>query len=101
METTERNSMFKRKQEPELLMDPIQRVLIEMEAHEPDGEEYHRCLDRLERLVRLKKEEKSQIDPNTLLTVGGNVLIALGIVAYEQKHVWGSKAAGMFLRPRG
>lgn len=92
--------MWKRRKEPDLLMDPIERVMLEMEHHDPPSEEYDKSLDRLERMIRLKKEEKGKIDPNTLVLVAGNLLGILVIVAYEQKHVMASKAVQFILRPR-
>jgi hypothetical protein len=78
------------KKDNALLMDPIMRVKLEMEAVDLDSEQYDKMLNRLERLVRLK-EEKKRISPDALVAASANLLGILIIVAYEQKHVVVSK----------
>jgi hypothetical protein len=66
---------------------------------EPGTEEYSNTLSYLERLVKLKAEDKPErISRNTVAVVLGNLAGILLIVAYEQKHVMTSKAFGTILK---
>lgn len=72
---------------------PIKRVLDEMEMMGPDHESYDDYVDYLERMYKLKRDDrKTLVDPNTLVIAGANLLVTLIIVGYEQKHVITSKA---------
>jgi uncharacterized protein YehS (DUF1456 family) len=83
------------------LNKPIDRVLSEMDEHGPDAPEYPDLLSYLERLVALKRgNSNSSPSPDTLMTVAGNLLGILVIVAYEQKHVMSSKGLGFIGKPK-
>jgi hypothetical protein len=89
--------LFKRK--PSALDNAIARVLLEMETHYPGTEDHLKLTDSLERLMKMKQEERrSRISPDTLAIVGGNLLGILIIVAYEQKHVMTSRGLGFVMR---
>jgi hypothetical protein len=96
--------MFRRflSEKPSVLDEPIEKILTEMNTYGPDTEEYQTALSYLERLVRLKVEEKRQFrfSPDTLAIVAGNLLGILIIVAYEQKHVMVSKGMGLLLKTK-
>lgn len=67
----------------------------------PTHEEYDEIIGRIERLNKLKHEDKPErVSRDTLAMVGANLLGVLIIVAYEQKHVFTSKAFGTILRPK-
>ena len=83
------------------LDESIDRVKIEMHSANPGSDDYNRLLDDLERLVKLRAEEKrSKISPDTIAIVAGNLLGILVIVAYEQKHVLNSRGFNFILKPR-
>ncbi len=64
-------------------------------------EEYAAMTDQLVKLYGLKKvEDPKKIDPNTLLTVGGNLTGILMIVGHERANVITSKAVQFVLRAR-
>jgi hypothetical protein len=91
---------FDKNDTPEL-KKPIDRVLSEMEEHGPDAPEYPNLLSYLERLIALKRgNANSRVSPDTMMTVAGNLLGILIIVAYEQKHVMSSKGLGFILKPK-
>lgn len=72
-----------------------------MNTYGPDSEEYREAVSYLERLVRLKADERRiRITPDTMAIVLGNLLGILIIVAYEQKHVMVSKGLGLILRTK-
>lgn len=77
------------------LDETIMELEHDMKTHDGDSEEYATCLNRLERLYKLReKHSRKGLDPNTLLLVGGNLLGILIIVGYERANVIGSKALG-------
>jgi uncharacterized protein YfaT (DUF1175 family) len=83
------------KQSPEELSlnTTITELERDMQTHDGDSEEYATCLNRLERLYKLReKSARKGLDPNTLVLVAGNLLGILIIVGHEQAHVVTSKA---------
>lgn len=83
------------------LDEPINTVLREMEQLGPDTPEYQKLMDSLERLMKLQSEERSnRVSADTIAVVAGNLLGILTVVAYEQKHVWATRAFGMVLRSK-
>ena len=72
-------------------------VYDEMLINTPDTEEFKAQLDNLERLTTLRSK-KAKVSPDTLAIVVGNLLCVLVVVAYEQKHVFTSKALGNMLK---
>jgi hypothetical protein len=90
---------FRRKRKRSVLDDPIDNILTRMNDAGMDSQKYNECVDRLDRLMEMKENErKFRIDPNTVLIVLGNLLGILVIVAYEQKHVMVSRALGFVNR---
>lgn len=94
--------IFERTSKPSVYDEPIATVLTEMNTYGPDSEEFPALLSYLERLTRLKSEQRSNISvsPDTIAVVAGNLLGILLIVAYEQNHVMVSKAASFALKPK-
>ena len=102
----------------------IQQVLDALAMLDPESEEYAKATDQLVKLHRLKQEDgklnlethsllhkqkleerqtehqelldakRKPVSTDTLVLAGANLLGIIAIVAYEQKHIWGSKAAG-------
>jgi hypothetical protein len=82
------------------LDEQIDKLLEHMSQCEPSTEKYSGMLSDLERLVRLKKDEKlNRVSPDTMAIVAGNLLGILIIVAYEQKHIVTSRGIGFVMRP--
>jgi hypothetical protein len=66
-----------------------------------ETEEYAAAVRHLETLTNLKAQtSRKRLDINTLVPVVGSLLGILTIVAYEQKHVMGSKAIGFITKPK-
>ena len=79
----------------------IDDVTEHMDACGPGTEEYEQLLKQLERLMKLKQQDKPKpISRDTMLLVGGNILGILIVVAYEHTHVVTSKAFGNILKPK-
>jgi hypothetical protein len=77
----------------------IAAVLKSMDDAGVDSEKYPALLRHLERLHELKKKNTlPPVSRDTIALVVGNFLIALIIVAYEQKHVMTTKVPIPFNR---
>lgn len=84
---------------PHILDDAIARNIADMDTIEPDSDKYGMLMENVEKLVRLKNEDKkSRVSPDTMAIVAGNLLGILIIVAYEQKHVMTSRGLGFVLQ---
>lgn len=84
-----------------LLDSQIRVVLKRMDDADSDNEEYSTQLGHLERLIALQANAKrrwSMTDQQALII--GNLLGIVAIVAYEQHHVFTSKAKDLLLKPR-
>lgn len=85
----------------EALDSLIDRVIHDMEMIGPTHEEYPQLLNQLERLTKLKVEEKPErVSRDTMAVIAANLIGILIVVAYEQKHVMTSKAFGNILKPK-
>lgn len=78
----------------------IDDVVYRMNEVTVASDDYPKLLTQLERLNKLKAEtSRPPISRDTLVMVGGNVLIAFGMIAYEHAHVITSKALGRMSSP--
>jgi hypothetical protein len=62
-----------------------------MEGEIPSSAKYGELLTRLERLYELRNK-KRRVSPDTIWQVAGSLGAVLIIVAYEQRHVFVSRA---------
>jgi hypothetical protein len=87
--------------EEHIVDEPMERVLTEMNTTGPGKPEFATQLNYLERLHKLKTEQrqKSKVSPDTIVMVLGNLAGILIIVAYENKHVLTSKGMS-FIKPK-
>lgn len=95
--------MFGRTKKPDVLAldEPIEKVLESLKTYDTTDAEFSDSLEYLERLAKLKSEkDQSRVDPNQIILVVGNLVGILVVVAYEQKHVWTSKAKNFELRAK-
>lgn len=89
------------KREPSILDDEIARIRGKMLKVELYSEEYDTLLASFERLVRLRKEDRSnRISPDTVAIVCANLLGILIIVGYERGHVIASRGMQALLRTK-
>lgn len=82
--------MFSKKPNPRIVeMDTeISRVIEAMSHMLPDDEEYTNASANLAKLnTEREKLLSNRFSKDQVLLVGGNVLIAFGIIAYERAHV--------------
>jgi len=79
----------------------IKAILDEMELVGVNSDRYPVLMTYLERLDELKtKQRRTPISRDTIVTVAGNLLGILLIVAYEQKHVMTSKGFNQLMKPK-
>lgn len=70
-------------------------TLASLESHTQD---YQEQLKIVERLHALKAEYRHKpVSTDAILTVAGNLVLGLGVMLYENKHVWTSKIPLNFL----
>lgn len=83
-------------------LDPLIDALQD-EMHSTDllSDEYQTLLSRLERLYKIKASERQDpVSRDAVITVAGNLLGILTIVAYEQKHLMNQKGFSQILKLR-
>lgn len=94
--------MLKRKTKEKTGLDKaIETILSEMEGYTCDEDEYDKMSDQLKKLYKLKALDKPErVSKDTLAIITGNVLVAVVIVAYEQKHIITTRAGTFLLKAR-
>ena len=75
----------------------IERLESQLCFIEPGTDEYTTTLKQIEELKRLKRPP---FNPETLIPVIGNILVAVLIVKHEEINVITSKAGSFLLKPR-
>jgi hypothetical protein len=79
----------------------IDQILVEMQGYTCEEDEYNAMTDQLEKLYKLKEiDNPEHVSKDTLALIAGNVLVALLIVAYEQKSIVTTKATNFLLKTR-
>ena len=93
---------IKRTKEPSKLDEAIDNLLDELNDYPGYDSDYAKRVKMLEKLHKIKKgnSPRDQVNPDTLLVVGGNVVIALILIGFEQKHVITTKATTFFSKLR-
>lgn len=86
--------MIKFKKKEHCLDEEIIRTIDELGYMDPHSKEYKDALTNLERLYLMKNGEKSQIDINKMLMIGGNLLGIGLILVFEKSDIITSKALG-------
>ena len=83
-------------------VDPlINKILSDMAEKGPDHEDYPRLMEALERLNKLKADNRPQrVGRDTLVICATSFLSTLVLIAYEQNHVITSKAQNLIIRPK-
>lgn len=93
------NRAAKKKEAAELQLT-ISRLIEEMDTYGPNTPEYTEAFEHLEKIYALKTTSSpKQIDPNTMLLVGGNLMGILIIVIYESRGALVSKATSFINKP--
>lgn len=79
----------------------IERIVHALQVTELNEQEYDKLLNRLEKLQKIRQEEKpDQISLDTKLAVAANLFGILLILKYEQTNVLMSKALSFVFRVR-
>lgn len=92
-------NVFKRK--PTKLDGEIDRVLDWMKSEKPDSDEYTNMANNFKKLYEIKSINKNdRIKPDTIATVGCNLIGIWLILHYEEIDIITSKALGFVLKGR-
>lgn len=92
---------FRKSNKKDGLIDMENRILADMETYGPEAPEFPTLLDQLERIRALRSVQKpKRISADTVVMVVGNVVVALIVVAFEQKHVITSKVQSFMQKPK-
>jgi hypothetical protein len=93
--------MLKWNRKPTPIDTEIEKVHNELLLLAPGSDEYNQVLNHLKTLTELKNEKSSKsVSPDTWVMAAVSILGVLIIVAYEQKHIFSSKAMSMVSKPR-
>lgn len=77
------------------LDEQIDDVHSQLEAEEVNSEEFEKLMAVLERLYKIKENQKSdRVDAATKATIAGNLLGIVLILHHERVHVISTKALG-------
>ncbi len=74
-----------------------------MLAMDPDSDEFAKTLDQLDKLYKIKSNEKKDTDhvsKDVLITVAANLVGIVAILSYEHVHPITSKALGFVLKTK-
>lgn len=64
-------------------------------------ERYAQLILQLEKLYKMREiEKRNELNPNTILTVGGSFASILGILLFEKTDILRTKALGFVIRGR-
>lgn len=78
-----------------------EKILDDLATYSPTDPEYWDLIEHLERLTNLQTDARPQkASRDALIMVAGNLLGILVIVAYEQKHVFVSKASSFIMKAK-
>ena len=92
-------NVFKRK--PTKLDEEIDRVLDWMRSEKPGSAEYTKMADNYKKLYEIKNGNRNdRIKPDTIATVGCNLIGIWLILNYEDLNIITSKALGFVLKGR-
>ena len=83
------------------LEDQLVDLHERLDQDEVGSEEHDRLMTALERLYKIKKDQKSdRVDGNTKAMIAGNLLGIGLIMSYERMHVISTKALGFVLKAK-
>lgn len=81
--------------------EPIDRVLAQMKDTDLNEEEFNTLMTHLERMNRLRLEDRARkVSPDTMAIVVGNLIGLVIIVGFERNNIITSKGLGFILRAK-
>lgn len=105
--TLKENALFTVKkvqpEEPTMLEEELERLLVELSRVKPDTKQYADMADQLVKLWKLKEVDsnvnsKKKLSPDTLAVIIANLAGIALVLGYERAGVVTSKAFGLLLR---
>jgi hypothetical protein len=95
-----RRAMFTRQPKSRLQIE-IDRLVLQLDAHEPTSEEFGAIVERLSKLHKMNQDVRpASVDPNTALTVAANLLGIAMIVRHENLNVITTKALSFVMKAK-
>lgn len=88
---------------PTALATEKKRVLDEMLALNPDTDHYRELLatyEKLDKLDAASPQSKKSIPPEVWVPAATTVVVAVGIMAFEQSHVISTKVQSFIPKPK-
>jgi len=93
--------IFTKKDTRTILDKEIEAVIKDLGALAPNTDDYTTTVSNLEKLYKMKNEEKShRVKLDTMVIVAGNLLGILLILGYEQTDIIRTKALGFVIKGR-
>lgn len=97
--------MFTKKTDPksDLLQEAIDSALNDLKGYHANDDEHATVVDQLVKLKSLQDEQKlhwKNIDPNTLVVTGVNLLGIVAILKHEKFEVITTKALGFVMKSK-
>jgi hypothetical protein len=93
--------MFPTPKEKSRLDIEIDQLILELKDHESTSEEYAKIVEQLNRLMKIRSENRpARVSPDTWATIGANLLGIVMITWFERENVITSKASGFIQRIR-
>lgn len=91
-----------KKTEPSKLDVEIDKLETLLNGIDPREEDYKTIIDHLVTVHKLRETELSRkrVSSDKLAEIAGSLLGILAIAAYEQKHIFNSKALGFVMKAR-
>jgi hypothetical protein len=79
----------------------IARVVVVLQEKEVGSEEYATLLEQLNKLHKMRQDEKpDRVSSNTMLTVAANLIGIAAIIRHENVNVITSKAMNFIIKPK-
>lgn len=77
----------------------IDKLVLELDSHEPTSEKFGTVVERLSKLHKIQDDRKPErISRNTVITASANILAIIMIIKYEDVNVITTKAMGFIPR---
>lgn len=91
---------FTKKDRRTKLEKEIESVLCNLRTMDPSSEAYTTATQNLERLHKMKSEDKFKVSPDTVMVVAGSLIGTILVLYFERTGVVTSKALGWLMKGR-
>lgn len=93
--------MFNRPKAKSRLQVEIDKLVLALNDHTTDSDEYGQIVERLSKLHKIQQDNKpASVDPNAALNVAANLIGIMVIIRHEQFNFITSKAMNFVTKAR-